>query len=585
VQVAIDDEPLIEWQVTGDREDYEATVDHATTTPDGLIALQLTSETFDADGHGVGVLDAQAVSLPAWVQIGWSALRGAASGLLIALLLFVGRAADPAPRRAERATALPAGGPDDWPPAGAALRHTAWRAPALLGLSTLLFLSAWALAKPALQAPDEHGHIVKALSMPGHPWIARQDVLSVPVRLWNPIVAPVPQLEKLMFSSAERLTDADIAALKAVAWADPDGPPVERFNQAWTYPPLFYWVALAGGWTATWALDLAPYASLLAWRFWIVLLAAALWAWVHRVLGELPELREHRLVVVLFVVLNPMLAFISSAVNPDALFIPLAALAVVYSYILLREGRHAGTVCAVLILAGLTKPSALLLMAALASATLALGLVRRVTWPDVWTWARPVGAAFAVLWFTFYWWSATRLYGPPAGEMTAADYAQRLLAGSWSHWVSYWGRLGWLDYEAHGGFYAALAAIVAASAATAAPAARRWWREGSFPLFAGLVGLAFVAGTYAGAFFLHPGRGLNLQGRYLLPASIGLAMLVLPQRRAWRVGVVAFLVVFNLALFQGTIDRYFDGDWGRAWRAQPFAASAPPQAPPAVSGS
>jgi hypothetical protein len=98
--------------------------------------------------------------------------------------------------------------------------------------------------------------------------------------------------------------------------------------------------------------------------------------------------------------------------------------------------------------------------------------------------------------------------------------------------------------------------------------------------------ICFIA--YAGTLFaieylyLHE-AGYFLQGRYFLPASIGLAAWLLMHRDTTaRATMVASVVAINVLLFGATVQRYYAGDWNVAWRALPFEVSDAPS-PDAVS--
>ena len=89
-------------------------------------------------------------------------------------------------------------------------------------------------------------------------------------------------------------------------------------------------------------------------------------------------------------------------------------------------------------------------------------------------------------------------------------------------------------------------------------------------LFTSTLLVAFVAATLAGEFLYLPLSGYVLQGRHLLPASLGLALLVMHHVRPARVALLTMLVVLNLLLIKATIDRYYDGHWKVATYALPF---------------
>jgi hypothetical protein len=94
--------------------------------------------------------------------------------------------------------------------------------------------------------------------------------------------------------------------------------------------------------------------------------------------------------------------------------------------------------------------------------------------------------------------------------------------------------------------------------------------------------LAF-AGAYAGGivalellFVLQGKSGFNLQGRYFLPASLGVCLLALGHGRRWAQALLlAYLLAFNLASFRLTATRYYEHGFADALEALPFAPGRP----------
>jgi hypothetical protein len=93
---------------------------------------------------------------------------------------------------------------------------------------------------------------------------------------------------------------------------------------------------------------------------------------------------------------------------------------------------------------------------------------------------------------------------------------------------------------------------------------------------------AFCFIAYAGTLFaieylyLHE-AGFFLQGRYFLPASIGLgAWLLMHRGTVARATLLSSVMALNLLLFGLTVQRYYAGDWNVVWRALPFVTSNAP---------
>jgi hypothetical protein len=180
----------------------------------------------------------------------------------------------------------------------------------------------------------------------------------------------------------------------------------------------------------------------------------------------------------------------------------------------------------------------------------------------------------------FYSWSYIHLHATEPLRISIGDYAATSLRFIPHYWVGYWGKLGWLDYSLPVVFYTWMLLVAAwcAHAAWRAPlqsrAAQTYW-VACFIAYAGtLFGVEYL--------YLHE-AGYFLQGRYFLPASIGLgAWLLLHRGAAARVTLLSSVIALNVLLFGLTVQRYYAGDWTLAWRSLPFVSSNAPS-PEAVS--
>src|SRR5262249_12553325 len=148
----------------------------------------------------------------------------------------------------------------------------------------------WALLKPPMQAPDEPQHAVRADSILQQPWATRTpDTLTIDPRFLNPLVyQPPPNLGKIFFNNLKRLSQADIAFLKGIAWHDawPPQPPFR--TPLATYPPTYYASVFGAAEVTTAALHLSPYQNVFAYRLWTVVFTGLLWIGVWRALQLTP---------------------------------------------------------------------------------------------------------------------------------------------------------------------------------------------------------------------------------------------------------------------------------------------------------
>ena len=82
--------------------------------------------------------------------------------------------------------------------------------------------------------------------------------------------------------------------------------------------------------------------------------------------------------------------------------------------------------------------------------------------------------------------------------------------------------------------------------------------------------VAFLGSAFPAEFrYLHD-AGYTFQGRYLLPAAIGLGAVLLHEVRAVRIAFLAGVLVLNLVLVRETVRRYYAGSWRTAVHALPF---------------
>ncbi len=446
----------------------------------------------------------------------------------------------------------------------------------LAGLFTALFLwfAAWGLIKPPFQAPDEFSHAVKIYAVTEKPLVLQRTKVRVAQKYLNPL-GEASVLHEIPFHSASSISDADITLLKNLRWSQKKGE-AEQYTTAFNYPFLYYLSVFVLGQGATDLVGASPYDSVYLYRLASSLLAALGWFLVYIFLPrELPYRRS----VFLFIVMNPMLAFMSSSINPDVLFYPAVTLVLIGFYRLVFCDREIGYLgFAALVAAGLTKPPALVLFPTVAL-TSGGALFRR----EGFRFRRSLLvclAALVVTFFGFYAWAPRPDHIAFAGIPVHLNLWEYFSRNHYSFLVkSYWGILGWLDYALPNPCYLVLYGLVAVNAALVLAGWREWVAI-RFTWYSLLFSMVFAAGMFAVEYLMLPRYGFVLQGRYFLPVSIGLAMLLV-HRHAWaRYAFLFYLAVFGVLFFRETVARYYDGDWGRAWRALPF--TSPLQAPESI---
>ncbi|HEU0019108.1 MAG TPA: DUF2142 domain-containing protein, partial [Thermoleophilaceae bacterium] len=254
----------------------------------------------------------------------------------------------------------------------------------LLLVAAAIFAVAWALIVPAWQAPDEHSHFgyAQTLAEQGAPPASEGDRRYSTEQETAAAAIGADQLAANLFARPEwseiaydRWREVQ-AAHGSDARADGDGTGPEGANSARTNPPLYY------------AFEALPYYAgsgtdlfgrLYLMRLWSALLllvaAAATWALIGELLG--PR-RGLQLAGAAVVALQPMGAFISASINPDAMLIPAFATTLWLGVRVIRRGLTIGNgaaLCAAAAVAILTKATGYALLPGVALA-LAVGAWR-----------------------------------------------------------------------------------------------------------------------------------------------------------------------------------------------------------------
>jgi hypothetical protein len=427
----------------------------------------------------------------------------------------------------------------------------------------------WGLIKPPFQSPDEFAHLTKALSVPSSPWITPSFKVEIYNHFLNPLLE-FPYLHQVPFHGARRFSEATIDELQAAAWSTRHdwGTSAHR-STSFIYPVVYYAAVFLLGQGATELFALSPYDSVYAFRIASAILAAGLWTLAYTALGFLGR---HRAAVFALLVLQPMVGFLSSSINPDAVSFPLSALAIVTAYESIFLGRGLARAAVAMLAVLYTKSAGIFLLPPLAAIVLAAWLLRRsrradvsIHWPHA---ALLIPGVFALYYATFYAWSPV-VFLTLGFEESLASYLRHLVGRMPGLVVAYWGRFGWLDYGAPGWVYLLVLALLVGNAGAFAA---RFRTLEDRPRFAYLCAFPVLyAGALVAAEFASVSRwGYGLQGRYLLPVALGIFVVVCHPAAWLRRAFVVLMLAFNLYCVDLTVDRYYGGDWSLAWRALPF---------------
>jgi hypothetical protein len=529
---------------------------------DGRLWLDIEREQNPPGDRGFAFAGVETAPVWAWRPIVTHAAIGACLGGFLWLVWAV-------PGLWPRATGVTAesGG-------AAPVPATTFRTLALLAAAIFLYLSWWAVLRPPFQTPDERQQHLRITSILLHPWFAEPGRFALDARYVSPLAHNQPRpIEKLPFFPNERVTAPEIVQLEATPW-----------NRTWTlepferiyasYPTLYYLSVFAIAQPMTEGLSLTPYQSSYLYRFVTAAFAALLWAAVYAALRRIVETRAIAGWIVAIALLNPMVAFLSSGINADAVSIPLSTMAVLAVWEVLTSGRGGTRALAWLLAAALVKPSAASLFMALGAGIVALWLLRRRLGPPderwhPWAALLTIARAGIVAAWAFYLWSPLLFANQVGGHATVRDYILHRIEGASTTAIEFWGTLGWLDYQLAGGWYAVIWILVLINLACVAWRPRR---PLTFAVFAAAVFLAFGAATLAGEYGFLTQAGYQLQGRYFLPAFVGLLAITLSHRVApARYALLAGVIVVNLLLMQRTVTRYYADGWTGFSAALPFS--------------
>ncbi len=437
----------------------------------------------------------------------------------------------------------------------------------LLFTVIFLYLGLWALVKPPFQAPDEFAHFVKALSFPEAPWATPIRNLGVRDKYLAPLV-DFPLLHQIPFHPERKFTAEQIEKMQNMTWPEHVTDEVKlRDSSAHSYPAIYYAALFISGESLTKLFRLTPYQRHYVYRLLSCALAAMLWVLVFAAMGSLP----HRFELLMLTVLNPMLGFISSAINPDALIFPLCSLAMIYSYQVLVYDRKLWKAFTSVVLACLVKPAGLILIPCIACVAVLSAFFRR---KNVAFTAFALRSAlltvgvWLIVHFGFYYWSPPTMTGAPR-PMLLQEYILALGPRLDGFFHMYWASFGWLDYGLPRAFYTATLVFVVLHLVSLAG----YWRrleQRQYILFMLAFALLYCGGVLAGEFHFISKVGYTIQGRYFIPVALGFSFMTLHPLRWLRSLSLLFLLLMNAVAIWETTVRYYGDNWELALTILPF---------------
>jgi len=166
---------------------------------------------------------------------------------------------------------------------------------------------------------------------------------------------------------------------------------------------------------------------------------------------------------------------------------------------------------------------------------------------------------FIISYIAFYHWSKPILYGKPV-IIGIWGYFKDFFDKIPAFFVMYWGDLGWLDVRLDGHYYLKLRDILLLNFSCVLIGWRNF-KEKGWAIYFLLFGLIYCAGVVAGEYHYLPIAGYTLQGRYFLPAALGLSAAFSIHRFLPAMYLfMGYLFIFNIALIHESLYRYFGFD-------------------------
>lgn len=417
------------------------------------------------------------------------------------------------------------------------------------------YFSLWAFLKPPGQSPDEIAHLAKVFSIPQHPWLTPAGMFEIDKRLYNPVM-DYPAIHSVPFHYDRKFTQHDYISMKSLRWRDEAGQR-EVQTSAHSYPGLYYITVFLCSELLKKIYRLSPFETFYAYRMITAWFAAMLWLWVYYALRP-PAIRPYRKFLFWGIVLIPMLGFISSSVNPDAFAFPLTALCMIYSYSAIAEGKNMFRAISVFLLNLFVKPSALLIFPTLGLATCGILLFRHDRRDIISRFFMLTIPAFIISYIAYYHWSKPLLYGRPV-IIGLGGYIRQFFDKLPGLFIMYWGDLGWLDVVVEEFYYLKLRDIILLNISCVLIGWRSF-KEKGWALYFFLFALIYCAGVVAGEYHYLPIAGYTLQGRYFLPAALGLSVFAVHRFLPAIYIFMGYLLIFNIALIHESLYRYFGLD-------------------------
>lgn len=347
-------------------------------------------------------------------------------------------------------------------------------------------------------------------------------------------------------------------------------------TKAWQNPPLYYLLA-ADSLVLAKHFTFSPYDAFYTVRLCTATASAGLWALAFTVLARVFPITSALCLAICGI---PMLSFMCSSINPDALLYPLVTLcAACFCWGLMENKRDVWKGYALsLCLALMCKMTAIFILPPLALIT--LFTIRKNFSQFV---IFSVATLFAFAGAVFFFFGLLGTFELPTETMPDISLIKYLTTPGtyWKTYRSFWGALGWLDVEVS--YWAThllwILVIIANMMSfgtffkqrenddqTGQTNLGKWQAI----LVCWVIFVGHASSVFASEFIQFKQLGWINQGRYLLPTVAFLLLGALWRKNLISRLFIVTLTVFDIWLVNVTVYRYFEDGWNGWLKSLPF---------------
>lgn len=233
----------------------------------------------------------------------------------------------------------------------------------------------------------------------------------------------------------------------------------------------------------------------------------------------------------------------------------------IYSYKYHCRGSLAAGMWFCTLICNLIKPAALVLYPTL---ILLEGIYfKHKTRPAIYQSAGIGGVSLLVLYFLRLKWSPPILqfHGAKPADVSMFEYVSLLWTRLPDFLSGYWGALGWMQFGLQIYFYW-VATIFACFGIILTFMRPRCLDQYMFSKFSCIYFFLYIAFTIGVDYYWYDVVGSQFQGRYALPAALGLAICMNCRSHRYQFTFISYLILLNFLLLNASVNFYFSSSWG-----------------------